>query len=168
MFFGGAHELLRIAIVGSLAYIAIILLLRAAGKRALAKLSAYDFIITIALGSMLATAILSPGMTLDRAALAFALLVGLQRLFAWLSMRSSAFYHLTSNQPTLVAYKGRFLERNLAQLNLRRGDIEAAVRSQGQASVNEVGAVVLETDGTLSVITNMKGDLPPSLDGSAD
>ena len=162
--YGGWEELLRIVIVGALAYIAIILLLRAAGKRALAKLSAYDFIVTIALGSMLATSILSPGMTIDRAILAFALLIGLQRLFALLSMRSTAFFQLTNNQPTLVVHRGQFVEANLKRMNLRHGDIEAAVRSKGHASVQDIGSVVLETDGTLSVIASVEGTLAPPLD----
>lgn len=165
MFFGGWQELVRITIVGVLAYVAIVLFLRVAGKRALAKLSAYDLIVTIALGSTLATAILSPRMTLDRALLAFALLLGLQRLLAFLSMKSQAFYKLTNNNPSLIAYGGRYLDDAMRDANLTARDVEAAVRASGVASVGQVEAIVLETDGTLSVIPKLEGDLPASLDG---
>lgn len=168
MFFGGWQELVRIVVVGVLAYVAIILFLRVAGKRALAKLSAYDFIVTIALGSTLATALLSPGMTLDRALLAFALLLGLQRLFAFLALRSKTFARLTSNEPALVAYDGRALEAAMREHHLTRQDIEAALRSKGQASVEQVDAIVLETDGTLSVISKLDREFAPPLRQQAD
>ncbi len=163
IFYGGWQELLRIAVVGFLAYVSIVLFLRVAGKRALAKLSAYDLVVTVALGSTLATAILSPGMTLDRALLAFALLLSLQRLLAYLSMRSATFYKLTNNDALLIAYKGRFLTAALKSSNLTNKDVEAAVRASGHAGVEQVDAVVLETDGTLSVIPKLDGDLPPAL-----
>ena len=159
MFFGGWSELARIVIVGLLAYAAIVLFLRVAGSRALAKLSAYDLIVTIALGSTLATAILSPGMTLDRALLAFGLLLGLQRLLAYLSMRSTRVYKLTNNDPSLIAYNGRFLDAAMKESHLALQDVEAAVRASGHASVAKIDAIVLETDGTLSVIPKLEGDL---------
>lgn len=161
--FGGWQELSRILIVGLLSYGAIVLLLRGAGKRALAKMSAYDLIVTVALGSALATAILSPGMTLDRALLAFVLLLGLQRLLAWLSMKSQAFYKLTNNDPALVAYGGRYIDAAMRRENLTPQDVEAAIRASGRANVSNVEAVVLETDGTLSVIARLDGELPGPL-----
>ena len=59
MFFDSWTSLLKIVIVGSLAYIALVALLRTSGKRTLAQMNAFDLIVTVALGSMLATVVIS-------------------------------------------------------------------------------------------------------------
>ena len=59
MFFNDWYGLERILIVSFLAYVALIICLRISGKRTLAKWNAFDFVVTIALGSILATQILS-------------------------------------------------------------------------------------------------------------
>ncbi|PSC03468.1 hypothetical protein SLNSH_18965 [Alsobacter soli] len=84
----GWAELGRMVAVGTLAYLSALILLRLAGQQALAKMTAYGLLVAIALGSVLATALLSPQVRLDKAVGAFALLLGLQRLIAWTSMRS--------------------------------------------------------------------------------
>ena len=77
MFFSGWSELGRTVVVGTLAYIAVVLLLRGVGKRALTKMRAYDFVVTVALGSSLATALLSSQVKIDKAVIGIALLLGL-------------------------------------------------------------------------------------------
>lgn len=152
LFFSGWVELVRTIVVGALAYLAVVLLLRGAGKRALTKMRAYDFVVTVALGSSLATALLSSQVKLDKAVVGVALLLGLQRLFAWLSTRSRWFHDLVNNQPTLVFHRGRMLTGAIESLNLTPDEIMAAARSQGQGNLEEIEAVVVETDGGFSVI----------------
>lgn len=67
LFFSGWAELVRTLVVGTMAYFAVVPLLRRTGKRALTKMRAYDFVITVALGSSLATALLSSQVKLDKA-----------------------------------------------------------------------------------------------------
>ena len=72
MFFHSWFDLLRVAVVGTLAYSALIVWLRISGKRSLSKWNAFDFIVTIALGSTLATAFLSKDVALAEGVFAFA------------------------------------------------------------------------------------------------
>ena len=74
-------------IVGTLAYAALILLLRASGNRTLSKMNAFDFVVTVALGSTLATMLLSADVALAEGVVALALLIGLQFVITWLSAR---------------------------------------------------------------------------------
>jgi uncharacterized membrane protein YcaP (DUF421 family) len=90
MFFDTWWGLARIIVVGVLAYAALVLLLRVSGKRTLSKMNAFDLIVTVALGSTLATVLLSKDVSLAEGALAFALLIGLQFTVTWLSVRSLA------------------------------------------------------------------------------
>ena len=156
LFFSGWAELVRTIVVGALAYFAVVLLLRGAGKRALTKMRAYDFVVTVALGSSLATALLSSQVKLDKAVIGVALLLGLQRLFAWLSTRWRWFHDLVNNEPTLVFHRGRMLTGAIENLNLTPDEIMAAARSQGQGNLDDIEAVVVETDGGFSVIPRLE------------
>lgn len=78
MFWDGWYDLARVAVVGRAGYLALIALLRISGKRTLAKLNAFDFVVTVALGSTLATVLLTSTVSLAEGVTALGLLVGLQ------------------------------------------------------------------------------------------
>jgi uncharacterized membrane protein YcaP (DUF421 family) len=152
MFFTNWHALLRIGVVGVCAYAALLVLLRISGKRTLSKLNAFDFVVTVALGSTLATMLLSKQTALADGILAFAVLVGLQYLVAWLSVRSRRISRLVKSEPRLLFYRGQFLRDAMRDERVTEGEVVAAVRQQSFATVEEVEAVVLETAGELSVL----------------
>lgn len=153
MIFESWASLLRILVVGTLAYGALVLLLRISGKRTLAKLNAFDLVVTVALGSTLATVLLTKSVALVDGIVAFALLAGLQYAVAFLSVRSRRFDSLVKSEPTLLLHRGRFLEAAMRGQRVTREEVLSALRAAGEARPAAVAAVVLETDGTLSVIT---------------
>ena len=78
VFFDSWGGLVRVALVGVLAYSALVLLLRVSGKRTLSKMNAFDLIVTVALGSTLASIITSKDVALAEGMVAFVVLIGLQ------------------------------------------------------------------------------------------
>jgi uncharacterized membrane protein YcaP (DUF421 family) len=154
MFFDTWFGLLRVLVVGTLAYAVLVLLLRVSGKRTLAKLNAFDLIVTVALGSTLATVLLSKSVALIEGLAAFILLAGLQYLVAWLSVRFPRFSDLVKSEPTLLLHRGLFLEGAMRAQRVTHAEVLAALRSSGAVEAGQVAAVVLETDGSLSVIQN--------------
>lgn len=152
MFFDGWEGLWRTAIVGTLAYAALVIILRVSGKRTLSKLNAFDFVVTVALGSTLATILLDSQTALAEGVLALALLIFLQFAITWLSTRSSGFQALVKAEPSLLVHRGRFLHGALRAERVTEVEILAALRSQGIGDLSEIEAVVLETDGTLSAV----------------
>ena len=138
--------------VGALAYAALVAMLRVSGKRTLSKLNAFDLVVTVALGSTLATVLLSKDVALAEGLLAFALLAGLQWAVAKLSLRSPRFSRLVKAEPRLLLHRGRFLDGALRDERVARGEVLAALRASGVADAAGVAAVVLETDGSLNVI----------------
>ncbi|WP_045393128.1 DUF421 domain-containing protein [Falsirhodobacter sp. alg1] len=157
MFFENWSGILRILVVGPLAYVILVLLLRITGKRTLAKLNAFDLVVTVALGSTLATVLLSKTVALAEGITALVVLAGLQWIIAWLSVRSDGVADLVRSEPTLLLREGRFLQQALRQQRVREDEVRAAVRSSGYANETEVSAVILETDGSLSVIGTTSG-----------
>lgn len=157
MFFDTWIGLLRVAVVGTLAYAALVALLRISGKRTLAKLNAFDLVVTVALGSTFATVLLSKDVALAEGVLGFAMLVGLQWVVAWLSVRSARFGQLVKSEPRLLLHRGRFLDSAMRAERVTHDEVLSALRSAGVTDPAQAGAVVLETDGSLSVIG---GDAP--------
>lgn len=152
MFFDGWGGLARVAVVGVLAYAGLVLLLRVSGKRTLSKMNAFDLVVTVALGSTLATILLSSSVALSEGLLAFALLISLQFVVTWLSTKSATVRRLVKNEPRLLLYEGRVLPDAMRKERVTVEEIEAAVRQQGMADFEDIGAAVLETDGSVTVV----------------
>lgn len=158
MFFSSWQGLLRVVVVGTLAYVALVVMLRVSGKRTLAKMNAFDLVVTVALGSTLATVLLSRDVALAEGVLAFATLIALQFAVAWMSVRSRRVRELVKSEPALLFFEGRYLDETLLRERVAREEVLAAVRAAGIASLDDVAAVVLETDGTFSVVRGGDGD----------
>ena len=152
MFFDSWTGLGRVLLVGTLAYVALVAILRISGKRTLTKLNAFDLVVTVALGSTLATVLLSKDVALAEGVLAMVLLVFLQFMITWLSVRSAGFRDLVKSEPTLIMHQGEFLDGAMRAQRMTRDEVMAALRSNGVMDASQAAAVVLETDGTIAVI----------------
>ncbi|MBR2513618.1 MAG: DUF421 domain-containing protein [Halomonas sp.] len=152
VFFSSWESLLRTLIVGVLAYAVLVAFLRISGNRTLSKMNAFDLIVTVALGSTLATVLLSKDIALAEGALALALLISLQFIITWLSVRFSWVKRLITGEPLMLLYRGEYLTAALRQARVTKEEVRSAVRSSGVGQLSAVEAVVLETDGSLSVV----------------
>lgn len=152
-FFLNWDGLIRILVVGTLAYVALVVVLRTTGKRTLSKMNAFDFVVTVALGSTLATIILSRDVALAEGIVALALLTGLQYVVTWLSVRSDTVNRLVKSEPALLFYRGDYMRKQMRESRVVEHEVIAAMRQQGNASMEDVEAVILETDGTMSVVS---------------
>ncbi|GAA4455570.1 DUF421 domain-containing protein [Nibrella saemangeumensis] len=161
--FKGWESVGRVLLVGILAYAGLVLFLRISGKRTLSKMNAFDLVVTVALGSTLATILLSPQTGLVEGLTALALLILLQYAVAWLSVRWPWFRHKIKSEPTLLFHQGQFLRQALRRERVTEDEILAAMRSSGALQPEEVTAVVLETDGSFSVVQASKNkDVEPT------
>jgi uncharacterized membrane protein YcaP (DUF421 family) len=152
LFFDEWSSLGRTLIVGILAYVALVAILRISGKRTLTKFNAFDLIVTVALGSTLATILLNKEVTLAEGVVALTLLIVLQYVITWLSVRSPWFEHMVKAEPTLLAHQGQFLDDALRRQRVTREEVVAALRSSGMTEISQAATVILETDGSISVI----------------
>ncbi len=149
--------LFRTIVVGIASYVTLIAVLRVSGKRTLAKMNAFDFVVTIALGSTLATILLSPDVSLVQGAAALALLVALQWLVATLVIRFPFVEAAAKSRPRLMVARGEPLEDAMREERVARAEILQAARREGIADLGDVEAIVLETDGSFSVIGHVPG-----------
>lgn len=153
MFFENWDNLWRVLVVGSLAYVSLVVLLRVSGNRTLSKMNSFDFVVTIALGSTFSSILINKDVTLSQGLIAIGLLIGFQYLITWLSVRSRYFSKTVKTEPTLLLREGCFLREALSKVRVTEDEVRSAVRQKGWGGLEEIEAVIMETDGSLSVIS---------------
>ena len=131
VFFSGWESLARTLVVGLLAYTVLIVFLRISGNRTLSKMNAFDLIVTVALGSTLATVLLSKDVALAEGALALGLLISLQFIITWLSVRVSWVKRLVTGEPILLLYDGELLQASLRKARVTQDEVRSAGRRSG-------------------------------------
>jgi uncharacterized membrane protein YcaP (DUF421 family) len=131
-------------------YIALIVLVRVAGKRMSGQTTTFDLLVLITLGVVIQSAALSDGAA---NAAAFVLTVfGLHRLNAWLCARSVRIRHLVRGQPRPLVQDGHVLEDALALEGITHAELLAGLRKLGYARVDDVRLAVLEETGHISAL----------------
>ena len=156
IFFNGWPDLGRVALVGTLAYVGLVLLVRVSSKRTLSQMNGFDLVVTVALSSILATILLSKDVALVERMVAFGLLIGLQYAITWLSVRSDTVSGLVKSEPALL-YRDGFLRGQMRRNRVVESEVRSAVRGQGFGSMEQLRMVVLETDGSFAVIQRADG-----------
>ncbi|RYG25774.1 DUF421 domain-containing protein [bacterium] len=107
------------------------------GNRTLAKTAAFDQVVTVALGSTLATAMLSKRTTLADGTLGFLMLVLLQFVLAWLILRSRAIERLVVQKPQVILRDGELRRETMRRVRLTESDVHAALRKAGVSRVED-------------------------------
>ena len=156
-FFESWYNVGRTVTLSIVGFAALMVLLRLSGKRTLSKLNAFDFVFVVAVGSVFASTIISKDITLVEGIAALATLIAIQVILAELAMRFSAVERIINGEPTLLLSHGKFIPRALRKERITEEEVRAAIRAKGVKRVEDVDAVILENDGSLSVAWEAKG-----------
>lgn len=143
-------------------YAIVILLTRLAGLRSFSKISSFDFAITVAIGSVIASTVVLKSVSLMKGAVALAALYTVQFVAAVLREHSSLFGSMVNNQAILLMAGEEVLEENLHKAQMTRGDLRSKLREANVIHPSQVRAVVMETTGDVSVLHAGPG--APALD----
>ena len=152
----------HVSVCAALAFFILFLFIRISGKRTLAKLTAFDFVVTVTLGSTLSSMILGK-VTLAEGAAALFIIICLQYLLAWTARESKTLEKLINSSPTMVFYQGKFLEDAMQKEVITEEEIYAEIRKYRIFDVDHVEAVVMELNGELTVIKKSAGATHTSL-----
>lgn len=152
VWFAGWEPIWRIGVVGTLGYGALVVLLRASGKRTLAQMNSFDFVITVAVGATFGRVMTARSVALAEAVTAFVVLIALQFIVTKMQQRSPRISRLVTASPTMLAYSGSVIGDALRRERVTEDEVLAAVRKHGYGDLAETAAVIMETDGSLTVI----------------
>ena len=151
-FFSGWQPVIRVLVIGTAAYVALVAVLRVSGKRTLSKLNAFDLVVTVAIGSTFASILTPKDLALAEGVAALALLVGLQFAVTFLSVRFKAVDRLVKAEPTLLLRDGEPLAGVMRRQRVTEDELRVAVRNSGGRELQDAAAVILESDGSLNAI----------------
>jgi uncharacterized membrane protein YcaP (DUF421 family) len=158
MFFHSWSDIGRVVIVSTIVFVLVVAMLRVVGQQALAKMSGFDVVFTVTLGSVVATVVVTHDITVTEGFAALATLLGLQEITRWFQSRFLPVHHLVRQPPRLLLWDGQLLEDRLRDSSVSADEIRAAVRKAGLSSLSDARVVVLENDGVWSVVA--KSDSP--------
>ncbi|MDX1547212.1 MAG: DUF421 domain-containing protein [Rhodothermales bacterium] len=133
-------------------YLALIVLTRLAGLRSFSKMSSFDFAITVAFGSVVASVVVAEDPPLLQAVAALAVLYLLQLLVAYARTRSDLACTLVDNDPMLLMAGQTVLHENLKRAKVTEADLRAKLREANVIDLRQVRAVVMEATGDVSVL----------------
>lgn len=164
LFFSGGQGLARTFVIGVFAYAILVIFMRLAGKRTLARMNTFDLIVNVSIGSVLASTLLIKSVALAQGVFALATLIALQFIVTWSSVRIGWLRRFITGEPHFLLKQGAFLPKALERARVTEDEVRAAVRSAGLGDIGLVEAVVLETNGSFSVIKKSDGAGASSLD----
>lgn len=136
-------------------YIAVILFTRIFGKRSFSKMSSFDFAMTVAVGSLIASTILSSSVSLLEGIFGLFLVYLLQLCAAFLR-RYKFFANAIDNTPLLLMDGPEILHNNLKKARVTEGDLRAKLREANVLKFSQIQAVVFETTGDIAVLHSDK------------
>ena len=133
-------------------FIALIVFTRLAGLRSFSKLSTFDFAITVAFGTMLASTMLVKDPPLLRAVATLGVLYLIQYVVSKLRERTSVVSSVVDNKPLLLMAGPEILHDNLRKARVTEDDLHGKLREANVIDYDQVRAVVLESTGDVSVL----------------
>lgn len=132
-------------------YLAVILFTRLAGKRSFSKMSSFDFAMTVAVGSVIASTILSKSVSLWEGITGLAAIYILQMAVALL--REIKWIHrAVDNTPRLLMDGNEILRENLKRSRVSEDDLRSKLREANVLNLDQVRAVIFEVTGDVSVL----------------
>ena len=146
------HDLLDILFRATVCVAAVVALTRLSGLRSFSKMSSFDFAITVAFGSVIASAVISPGESVLFGLTALAALFFVQALVAVGRAKLPFFRNSIDNAPLLIMKDGEILHHNLNEAKITEADLFGKLREANAFDLRHVHAVVFEPTGDISVL----------------
>lgn len=150
----------------TLLYFIIILAYRIMGKKEVGQLSIIDLIVSLLIAELAAISIEDTDLSIFRSIVPIFVLVVIQVLLSFLSLKNSNFRKSVEGSPTVIIKEGKIKFNEMTKLRYSLDDLITQLREQGIKSIEEVSYAVLENDGKLSVFQNTKDyPMPIIMDG---
>ncbi len=134
-------------------YLFLLVALRLTGKRQLGQFTPFDFVVLLIISNAVQNAMIGPDTSLVGGLIGAATLFALNYGLALLSYRFNIFGRELQGVPTLLVNDGHILSPNLRRERIDPDDVLMAMREHGVTDLADVKQAVLETDGTISIVS---------------
>lgn len=134
-------------------YVALMVLFKIAGRRSLAELTTFDFILLMIIGEATQQALLGDDFSLTNSMLVIVTLIAIDVGLSLLKQRSEWVSRLIDGEPTIIVENGKLLQRRMRLARLVEADVmEAARSSQGIETLDDIKFAIIERNGKISII----------------
>ncbi|MDN4607116.1 DUF421 domain-containing protein [Sporosarcina highlanderae] len=145
------YDLLIIGVRTVFLYVLVLIILRVMGKREVGELSVIDVVVFVIIAEVVAIALESPDKKISHTILPMLVLLGIQLLTSYISLKSKKFRDLVDGDPTVIIENGVIQEKEMRKQRYNMDDLFQQLREQQIGSVREVSYAYLEPSGNLSV-----------------
>lgn len=142
---------LDLALRAVVVYLAVLVLLRLAGKRQMGQMTPTEFVAILLISNAVQNAMNAGDNSLVGGLILATVLIFLSWLISYLTFRSRRFSLLFEGTPRLIIHKGTAIGKALAKERITQSELHALLRKQGVEKIAEVHTAILEADGTLSI-----------------
>lgn len=134
-------------------YLVLMILFKIAGRRSLADLNTFDFVLLLIIGEATQQALLGDDFSITNSVLIIATLIAIDVGFSQIKQRSKRIALLLDGGPTVIVENGEPLHRRMKKARVTEADIMEAARSnQGIARMSDIRYAIIERNGTISII----------------
>lgn len=142
------HFLLR----GLLVFGFVLFFLRLSGKRQIGQMTPFDLVLLLLISNAVQNSMNGGDNSITAGALLAVTLIGADLALGAITRHNRKLATIVEGQPELLVHNGRVIEHALQRAGMTRHDLLASLRISGVASLEQVHAAVLETNGHISVL----------------
>lgn len=133
-------------------YAFLVVLIRITGRRQVGMMSPTDFILLLILSNAVQNSMNGGDNSLGAGLVLATALIALNYGVSWLARRSKFVEQLLVGRPVFIVRDGRLDEHVLAKEKVTHHELMAALRSAGCPNIEAARHVILETNGSISVV----------------
>lgn len=134
-------------------YGVLLIFFRLSGKRSLAQITVFDFVMLLIIAEGTQQALLGDDFSITNGVMVVLTLLTLDVLLSWIALRVRWVEKLVDGTPTVILERGNMIEDRTRKARVDKGDIlEAARRLQGLERLEQIKYAILEVDGSISII----------------
>lgn len=157
------NVILESAFRGLVAYLLLLIVARLMGRKAIAQMTFFDFVVAIMLGSLGANLGMGGETSAQSAATVIITLAVLAITTGYIHIKSFTFNKVVNSEPVIVIENGKINEENMKKIRFTLTELTAMLRKKKIFNLADVEFALLETDGKISVLPkSQKQPVTPS------
>ncbi len=134
-------------------YAFLLVIFRISGKRSLAQITTFDFVLLLVIGEATQQALLGNDFSITNAVLVILTLIGIDIGLSLVQQRFTFLGPWLDDVPVVVVEQGRMLSQRMEKARISESDILQAARTkQGLERMDQIKYAVLEHTGEISII----------------
>jgi uncharacterized membrane protein YcaP (DUF421 family) len=138
-------------------YLVVFAFTRALGRRELATLQPFDFILLVVIGDLIQSGVTQNDLSVTGVIIVVSTIGILQVLISYLGFRFRRMRPFLQGEPIVLVENGQLIDRNMRRERLTLDDLAEKARMSEIASIAEIKWAVLETNGDISFIKQSNG-----------